>query len=252
MPLYEAKMIHHYDTRWATYEDDGSTRLMTIDEKAQRLHPMPRYWVHEDEIDKKIEGKADSPWLLGWRRVARATDERTLIGALLPEVGAGDSIFLAVLDSAEAASRSQLVASWSSLVLDYVTRQKMGGTNLSFFIMEQLAIPGPRMSVKGLHLPRPWDSWIGAAVDRLNAWSITGERRAALRAELDALMCHVYGVNRDDVDYIMETFPIVKRHDDERFGEYRTKRLVLAAYDAMAEAISTRQVYRSPFEEVAE
>jgi len=62
-------------------------------------------------------------------------------------------------------------------------------------------------------------------------------------------MFHVYGVTRPDVDYIMETFPIVKRKDEDRHSEYRTKRLILAAYDAMTEAITTGQAYRSPFVE---
>ena len=60
------------------------------------------------------------------------------------------------------------------------------------------------------------------------------ERRAQLRAQLDAIYFHLYGIERDDVDYIMETFPIVKRKDIERFGEYRTKRLILGYYDAYA------------------
>jgi hypothetical protein len=46
------------------------------------------------------------------------------------------------------------------------------------------------------------------------------------------------------VDYIMETFPIVKRRDEERFGEYRTKRLILGIYDAMADAARTGTPYQ--------
>ena len=62
------------------------------------------------------------------------------------------------------------------------------------------------------------------------------ERRSLIRAELDALMFHLYGVNRDDVAYIMDTFPIVKRQDEEKPEELRTKRLILERYDAMATA----------------
>jgi len=60
------------------------------------------------------------------------------------------------------------------------------------------------------------------------------DRRAQLRAQLDALYFHLYGIARDDVDYIMETFPIVKRRDIEKYGEYRTKQLILAYYDDYA------------------
>ena len=53
------------------------------------------------------------------------------------------------------------------------------------------------------------------------------ERRFLLRCELDAAYFHLYGIARDDVDYIMETFPIVKRKDEAQHGEYRTKRVIL-------------------------
>jgi hypothetical protein len=52
-------------------------------------------------------------------------------------------------------------------------------------------------------------------------------------------MFHLYGLPRDDVDYVMDTFPIVRRKDEAAYGEYRTKRLILEIYDAMAEAIRT-------------
>lgn len=65
LPLYEAKMIHQYDHRWATYEPDGSTRNVTLDEKQDpSFVVMPRYWVDESDIQQKLDGKWDSPWLL--------------------------------------------------------------------------------------------------------------------------------------------------------------------------------------------
>ncbi len=57
-------------------------------------------------------------------------------------------------------------------------------------------------------------------------------RRAQLRADLDGLYAHLYGLTREELAYILETFPIVKRKDEAQYGEYRTKRLVLEAYEA--------------------
>ena len=71
------------------------------------------------------------------------------------------------------------------------------------------------------------------------------ERRFAIRAELDATFFHLYGVERDDVDYIMETFLIVKRKDEQRYGSFRTKELILQVYDAMAEAAQTGKPYQT-------
>jgi hypothetical protein len=72
------------------------------------------------------------------------------------------------------------------------------------------------------------------------------DRRAQLRAELDAAVFHLYGYSRDDVDYILGTFPIVARHDLDRHGEERTRRLVLDAFDGLASATERGQPFCSP------
>jgi hypothetical protein len=59
------------------------------------------------------------------------------------------------------------------------------------------------------------------------------ERRFLLRCELDAAYFHLYGISRDDVEYVMETFPIVKRKDEAQHGEYRTKRVILRDFPAI-------------------
>ena len=61
------------------------------------------------------------------------------------------------------------------------------------------------------------------------------ERRAVLRAELDGLYAHLYGLERDELAYILDTFPIVRRKDGGRYGEYRTTRLVLENFDTLEE-----------------
>ena len=74
------------------------------------------------------------------------------------------------------------------------------------------------------------------------------ERRFLLRCELDAAYFHLYGIERDDVDYILETFPIEKRKDEKQYGEYRTKRLILEIYDEMRRAMETGEPYRTRLE----
>lgn len=229
MPLYEAKMIHHYDTRWATYEPDGSTRHLTEAEKADDVAPMPRYWVPEEEIDMKV-GAWNKSWFLGWRRIARSTDERTFIPAMAPRVGFGDSVFL-MLPTGAPARRATLQAALTSYALDFAARQKIGGTNASFFLIEQLPVPGPDAQLANID-----PEWVGSRVDRLNGWVADTDERAQLRAELDAHFFHLYGLDRDEVDYVMESFPIVKRKDEAKYGTFRMKDLILAAYDDLAVA----------------
>ena len=69
LPLYEAKMLHHYDHRWATYDGENSARDCTPDEK---LNPhatsLPRYWVSAAEVTDRL-GKRNwkRDWMFGWR-----------------------------------------------------------------------------------------------------------------------------------------------------------------------------------------
>ena len=76
------------------------------------------------------------------------------------------------------------------------------------------------------------------------------ERRALLRAELDAFFFRLYGIDDpDDVDYILDTFATetggLKHNEIAKYGEYRTKRLVLDAYDRMAAADVAGRAYKT-------
>jgi hypothetical protein len=164
-----------------------------------------------------------------------------------------------------------LFGNLDAFVLDYVARQKIGGISLKYFTMKQLTVLPPVTYEQScpwhsspsslLATPYSLYSWLLPRVLELiyTAWDLEPfakdcgyngppfrwdeERRFLLRCELDAAYFHLYGIAHDDVDYIMETFPIVKRKDEQRYGEYRTKRVILEIYDAMAEAIRTGKPY---------
>jgi len=149
-----------------------------------------------------------------------------------------------------------LQALWSSLVFDYVSRQKIAATSKKLFTVAQLPVLHP----DAFEETTAWSGklklgdWIGSRIIELSYVTyqmaafaddlgVSGPpfrwddgRRMLLRAELDAAFFHLYGIERDDVDYILDTFPIVRRKDERRYGEYQTKRLILEIYDAMAKA----------------
>ncbi|MFC3451379.1 Eco57I restriction-modification methylase domain-containing protein [Amycolatopsis speibonae] len=265
LPLYEAKMLHYYNHRWATYIEDGSTRDVTLSEKQVASSiVMPRYWASDANIptgklDKngqeimdagvatRLAGKKwDRDWLLGWRDVCRATDERTAIVAILPRAAVGHK-FLLMTPQVSADLSASLIAIQSSLVFDFISRQKIGGTSMAFFIWKQLNVPTPEAmrlhtrAIKTRVLEMTYTAYDLASFARdlgdSGAPFVWDEnRRAIIRAELDALFFHLYGISRDDADYILDTFPIVKRKDEAKYGTYRTKDLILAEYDRMAEA----------------
>jgi hypothetical protein len=59
------------------------------------------------------------------------------------------------------------------------------------------------------------------------------EERRHLRARLDALYFHLYGISREDADYILSTFPIIKREDEKEFKTFRTRNLILGYMNAL-------------------
>jgi hypothetical protein len=152
LPLYEAKMVHHYDHRWATYEHDGTTRDMTPAEHDDPAAlPLPRYWVDEREVTSRLAGKWKHDWLLGFRDITNTTNERTVIAAMIPATAVGNKLPLLL---SEVPQKSILAALLSSFALDFLARQKLGGTTLNFFYVEQLAVPAPER----FEADCPWDA----------------------------------------------------------------------------------------------
>lgn len=243
LPLYEAKMIHHYDHRWATYEKDGSTRDVRLKEKQDPdFVVQPRYWVREEVVKDRLGTRASQDWMLGFRDICRSTDERTMITSQLPTTAVGHTLPIAFTQRGQAV----LQAAWSSFAFDYVARQKVGGTHMTYSYLMQLPSPLPYSNQDGV-IQADWLTARAQILQSTEGWA--GVDREGIRAELDAAFFHLYGIERDDVDYIMETFAIVKRKDIAAHGEYRTKRLILEIYDAMAEAEKTGVPYASPFDE---
>jgi hypothetical protein len=264
LPLYEAKMIHHFNHRWGDYalRAPGSrdTELPDVpieSLKNQQYIVMPRYWVPKPEVDARLAGRWDREWLIGWRDICRSTDERTVIASVVPRVGCGDTLLIMLPTVEPELAAFALPTCLNSFVADYAARQKIGGTHLKFHVFKQLCVLPPTT----YKASSPWDpavsvgDWVrNRAVELLYtaedleplAQSVgydgppfewNEERRFQLRCELDAAFFHLYGIARDDVDYILETFPIVKRNDEKRWGEYRTKRVILELFDAMAGAV---------------
>ncbi|MFE6063704.1 Eco57I restriction-modification methylase domain-containing protein [Streptomyces sp. NPDC056431] len=283
LPLYEAKMLHHFDHRLGTYEGQtqAQANVGTLPRVTPEQHddpdfaPLPRYWVPEFDVDSGKRDKKLNPimwpgvatrlrerewwhgWLMGWRDIARSTDTRTTMATVLPPYGVGHTNPLMFPSDAESAALLQ--ACLSSYVFDYVIRQKIAGTHLTYGYLYQLPVPklsdftemfgGTQWFIDRV-VELSWNS--GDMASFAKDLGYTGapfrwsySRRELLRAELDAALFHLYGVSRDDVQYVMETFPVVKREDKAAHGTYRTRDLILDAYDRMEEAREAGGAYQT-------
>jgi hypothetical protein len=136
-----------------------------------------------------------------------------------------------------------LISCLSSFVFDYAAKMSVGGTHMNFYILKQLPVLSPDQyseSAFNFILPRSLEL-IYTAYD-LKPFAIdcgydgppfiwNKERRFLLRCELDSLYFKLYGLNKEEAEYVMESFPIVKRKDIEQYGTYRTKEVILKYYD---------------------
>ncbi|WP_234292960.1 Eco57I restriction-modification methylase domain-containing protein [Stutzerimonas balearica] len=214
-------------------------------------------------------------WLMGWRDITNATNERTVIASVVPLAGVGNQMPLMLFpEGGNRARFAALLANLSALVFDFVARHKTGGTHMNYFIYKQLPVlPPDRYTEADLDfiVPRvleltytardlqPWaeelvsawktesGDWKPGTPEAIRRTPLTPfpydpDRRATLRAELDAYYARLYGLTEEELRYILdptdvmgedypsETFRVLKNKELKEFGEYRTQRLVLEAW----------------------
>ncbi len=277
-PLYEGKMVQAFDHRAASVivKPENLNRPAQPKPATDALHadpnwlPNPQFWVSLSDIDWPERPR----WALAFKDITSPTNARTMIAAAVPLTAFGNKLPLllpmlpheskrtgparerwrAECDAVLAAYRRRaplLLANLNALPLDYIARQKVQGTTLNLYIVEQLPI-------------LPLDAYarkIGATTaeaiirDHVLRLSYTAhdlkpfaedqgydgppfrwdpEERLHLRARLDALFFLLYGLDRDAADYILGTFPIVQKEEIARYGRFRSRELVLGYMAAFA------------------
>lgn len=282
VPLYEGKMIYLYNHHYGTWPTGGerpnAIDMPSMEELSDPNSPiMPWYWVPLDEVNNRLiktnsEGNIiwrwTHKWFLIYRGLTNATNERTFVSSPIPDafgVGHSATLLYAERDTMPVAV---LAANLSSLVFDYSARQKVGGSNMSTYFVKQLPVLSPEQVDETMqwqiakrvaqlcYFNHDLDGWAEEMWDEMNdaqraelpqlgdkqPFIYDPDRRAVLQAELDAIFAHLYGLNTEDLRYILdpedvcgpgcinETFRVLKDNETRQFGEYRTKRLVLEAW----------------------
>lgn len=217
LPLYEAKMTGLCNHRAADVVKSRTAlarQAQALELRVESLEnpgrlAMPFFWVPEEACRaRSAPWKRD--WFLGFASVSSPTNARTLIPAIIPFAGAGNS-FAILLGGEKAGLYPFLCANLSSFIFDYIVRQKIGGMNLNFYLMRQLPVLPPA----AYDVPAPWQPDISLAqwlrprmlelihtaedtrkfADDMGhegapfAWR--GARRAEIMAEIDAAFFHL-------------------------------------------------------------
>ncbi len=260
VPLYEGKMVQVYDHRAAhiTVNPDNTFRAAqqrptSIAEHADSAFlAEPQYWVAATEMPVSMPPSG----CIAFKDVTSPTNMRTVIAAWMPYAGAGHTLPLLLPDETLPPTRYTefaplLLANLNCFALDFLARQKVQGQHLMLYVLEQLPLIRPEQFEQTLGKTKIAD-FVRGEVLRLSytahdlapfardlgyggapfRWDEDDRRHRFAR--LDALFFHLYGINRDDAAYILDTFPIVRAQDEKAHGRYLTKELILAYMNAVA------------------
>lgn len=258
VPLYEGKMVQMYDHRAASvvmnadnlHRPAQQETNTTAQHEDANFYPTPQFWVSASDVRPQFTGK----WAIAYKSITAPTNMRTMIAAIVPECGVGNSMAM-LLPVSEEQNYVQfaplLLANMSSFAFDFVLRTKVQGQNLNWYIVEQLPLIRPEQFesssghqtiadfVRGEVLRLSYTAHDLAPFARDLGYDGAPfkwdeEDRRHCLARLDALFFSLYGINRDDTAYILDTFPIVREQDEKAHGRYLTKELILAYMNAVA------------------
>jgi hypothetical protein len=272
VPLYEGKMFWQFDHRFGTYEGqtEAQANQGTLPQVADQQHAephftvSPRYWVDADVVGPEITAKTLGSWFIVFRDITNVVNERTMVFSALPAVAVGHTApIVAVVGSL--AQRLAFLGVVNSFAADYLARQKVSGKHLTFFILKQIAIPSPEMlrescpwapdqsyveflaprTLELVHTAHDLDAIVKEDANLPGPFVWNTNRRRLIRAELDAAILYRYGLDRDDIEHVMSTFPVAESRELSEFGEFRQRGLILERYDAMASAADSGAPYQT-------
>jgi len=257
IPLYEAKFFNNYDHRYGSFENIPKESRFGV--KAEPYDPTdnqkkdstyeiePRYWIEENNVKARCKQKEVlDEYFFAFRNVCRTfTDSRTARGTIIPFSAVGHSASLLLIREKNNIIRNKKMilfsCIFSSMTFDYIVRQKLSGANLSKYILEQIAIPSPE-SFEKLKLTynkktnsaEAWCIELSSSVipvtkslgkiyknfDIKNTICWNEQDRFDKICFIDAIIAHVYGLNKKDYEYILNQFPILQRQEIEKFGKF--------------------------------
>jgi N-6 DNA Methylase len=269
--------------KWAQQDADvplSDDELATLKSISARAPGEARERVLDAELDVWMDRRSPR-WLMGWRDITNATNERTVIASAIPRVGVGHTMPL-WFSMESARKQAALLGCLNSLVLDYVARQKVGGTHLTYGYLKQFPIlPPDGYSQADLDFIVPRVLELTYTAKNLAAWAAdlgyngapfpwNPDRRAHLRAELDAYYAHLYGLDESELRYILdpadvmgedypsETFRVLRNSELRQYGEFRDSsapslRLVAQGGDRVRDYVHyrTQHLVLNAFRQVA-
>lgn len=263
MCVFEGENIHQFDHRFAVLDASNTVRNpSTIAKQDPQLFSSTATYLPRAFVLQRIRQifSCIPEWLVVLRRQARAHDSYISIAAIVPTAAVEGSL---TVFAASKQRQVMIVSLLNSHIINYILARRQSGPNVNKGMYSLLPLRFDSNANRSTVPPPEIGRFVAARTLELtySAWDLEPfshdlgydgppfrwdpARRFLLRCELDAAFFHLYGLSRSDTDYVMDTFPIVRKNDEKAHGEYRTKRVILEIYDAMAEAARTGEPYQT-------
>lgn len=215
LPLYQGVMVHHYDFSARSWVRGTGLNAEWAPQDWERKRIEPQFLLSNQYYEQSP--KARRGLKVAFRDIARSTDERTFIGAVLPDVPCGN--VLGVLAS-EAKALWPAISIMNSLPFDWALRQRIGGTHINLYVAEELPLVAPACVgrlvwrlVAELSFAHPvfapaWlelanrDQYVSTRRWR-SLWALTPHEHSRLRAMIDAIIFGLFGLSRDQLEWIV-------------------------------------------------
>ncbi|KKM97084.1 hypothetical protein LCGC14_1171620, partial [marine sediment metagenome] len=253
LPIYSGSAIWYYDHRFndvfskkdkSKRQKSYPVRLSLEKHKDPYYFHKPMYWLREIDSINKYPDKWEKNWFLCYRAIGGTSNQRTLAITVMPKYPAIHTLIIIYFKQ----YRKEIIcflANSASIICDYIVRNKITGTSISQFLIEQLPIFSFNIYSDKLFKQirkriiklvfTTWDMKDFALdfkmADNLKPYEWNEDLRFQLITELDAIFAMMYGFSYLEVEYIVNSFKVLRDIEIKDFGEFRTKKLILDAYN---------------------
>lgn len=216
LPLYEGRMIGQFDfSQKGWVSGKGRTAVWyDIPWEKKQLDPQYLMGIHAFESSGKMSNRAK----IAYMRISSSTNSRTTIATYLGANPAGDSVFFFLPKDHSTTTAILLSGIFSSIVFDVVIRQRLGGLNMSEFVMIEAPLPKQfsaiakatlslitKLSIGTYLFSREWiiSNQPNAKVSLRKLWAVSPTRRIEQLVSFEALSAYWYGISYQDLRQIL-------------------------------------------------
>ncbi len=223
LPLYEGRMIGQFDFSEKGWVSGKGRSAVWHEIRWSQKHIEPQYLMLKAHVLGSGIGYAGPK--IAYMRIASATNSRTMTSTFLDGPPAGDSVFFFRSTTASPIDCALIVGAFGTFSYDFQVRNRLGGLNMSEFVIVETAVPAMRRSEQltaavvgavqrlsindktfapsllqiAAALPRQ-----GAEIGTVSEWALTPHERLRVRCILDAAVAAFYGLNLDDLKWILK------------------------------------------------